>query len=495
MIELNKKGLDLKNYKEIVYFKKKVKISSELKENINRNRKDFLKLLKKKKPIYSVNTGVGKLADRIIPHQKIKELQVNIIRSHAVGWGDPAPAEIVRGAILLRVNCLLKGLSGVSLELINKMVEFLNEDVTPFVPLKGSVGASGDLAPLSFIGLTIIGEGYIMDRGDVLPAYLVLKRKGIAPYTLKEKEGIALINGTQFSLSLLLHNFYEFDRLFKLSLISSVLSFVALDGNLEPFSSIIANVRNSPEQLYISKIFKKILKGYRRRGKRKNVQDPYTLRCIPQVFGAVLEVRNFIEEMISSEINAVTDNPIIRGMKAISGGNFHAQRLSFACDMMANLIATLGNFSERRVFQLMGVESSVVPRFLAKEEGLSSGYMLVQVLSAALASQNKTLSFPNSADSIPTSLNQEDFVSMSANSALRLFEMNDNLKGILITELLSAVRAISMTQIKLPPFISSLFKILEDDFKIVKEDHFIYEDIRKIETKIDSLIQKIDEVF
>ncbi len=495
MIELDKKGLNLKNYREIVYFKKKVKISSELKNNIDRNREDFLELLKKGKPIYSVNTGVGKLADRVIPHQKIRELQVNILRSHAVGWGDPAPAEIVRGAILLRVNCLLKGFSGVSFELINKMVEFLNKDVTPFVPLKGSVGASGDLAPLSFIGLTIIGEGYIIDRGNVLPAHLILKRRGISPYILREKEGIALINGTQFSLSLLLHSFYEFEKLLKLSLVISVLSFVALDGNIEPFDPLLGKIRNSPEQLHISRIFKRILKGHKRRGKRKNVQDPYTLRCIPQVFGAVLEVKNFVEKIISSEINAVTDNPTIKGSRVISGGNFHAQRLSFACDMMANLITTLGNFSERRVFQLMGVEPNIVPRFLAKEEGLSSGYMLVQVLSASLASQNKSFSFPNSTDSIPTSLNQEDFVSMSTNSALRLLEMNDNLKGILITELLSAVRAISLTRTKLPPFLTSLYKILKEDFEIVEEDHFVYEDIKKIEKKIYPLIQKINEIF
>ncbi|MEO0283088.1 MAG: aromatic amino acid lyase [candidate division WOR-3 bacterium] len=494
MIEIDKKGLDLEKYKKIVYLKEKIKISKEIEEKINKNREKLLLLLKKGKLIYSVNTGVGKFADSVIPEDKRLIFQENILRSHAIGWGEPAPPEVVRGAILLRINSLSQGLSGVSLELIEKMVEFLNKDVIPFVPLKGSVGASGDLAPLSFIGLCIIGEGYILENKEMMPAYFILKKKNIEPYKLKEKEGIALINGTQFSLSLLIHSFFEFENLFKLAIISSLFSFVALDGDTLPLTPFLGKIRNSREQIYISKVFKKALKGYKKIGLRKSVQDPYTLRCIPQIFGTILEFKNFIEKLIVSEMNAVSDNPIIKDGKIIFGGNFHGQRLSVSADVMAILISILGNFSERRIFQLMGVED-ILPKFLAKEEGFSSGYMIAHVISSALTSFNKTLSFPNSADTLPTSLNQEDFVSMSANSALRLFEMLENLKGVLLVEFISSLRAIYMRKIKLPEFLSKIYDFILEDFKIILEDHFLYEDIRKINEKVPILINKFDEVF
>ncbi|MEO0275235.1 MAG: aromatic amino acid lyase [candidate division WOR-3 bacterium] len=494
MVEIDKNGLDLEKYKKIVYLKEEIKISKEIEEKVKKNREKLLDLLKRGKVIYSVNTGVGKFANKVISEDKILIFQKNILRSHAIGFGKPAPPEVVRGAILLRMNSLCKGYSGVSLELIKKMVEFLNKDIIPFVPLKGSVGASGDLAPLSFIGLCIIGEGYVLENKEMKPAYFVLKRKNIEPYKLKEKEGIALINGTQFSLSLLIHSFFEFEDLFKLAIISSIFSFIALDGDTLSLDSFLGEIRNSPEQKYISKVFKKALKGYKKIGLRKSVQDPYTLRCIPQIFGTVLEFKNFIKKLILSEMNAVSDNPIIKDGKVIFGGNFHGQRLSVSSDVMAILISILGNFSERRIFQLMGVDD-ILPKFLAKEEGFSSGYMIAQVVASSLASFNKTLSLPHSVDTLPTSLNQEDFVSMSANSALRLFEMLENLKGILLVELLSSLRGIYMRKIKLPEFLSRIYDSILEDFKIILEDHFLYEDIKKIGEKVPYLVSKFDEIF
>lgn len=494
MIEIDKKGLDLEKYKKIVYLKEKIKVSEEIKAKVNKNREQLLDLLRKGKLIYSVNTGVGKFADRVISEDKRLAFQENILRSHAIGWGKPAPPEVVRGAILLRINSLSQGFSGVSFELIEKMIEFLNKDIIPFVPLKGSVGASGDLAPLSFIGLCIIGEGYILENKEMMPTYFVLKRKNIKPYKLKEKEGIALINGTQFSLSILIHSFFEFESLFKLAIISSLFSFVALDGDILSFDPFLGKIRCSPKQVYISKVFKKALKGYKKIGLRKSVQDPYTLRCIPQIFGTVLEFKDFIKEMIISEMNAVSDNPIIKDKKIIFGGNFHGQRISVSADVIAILLSIVGNFSERRIFQLMGVDD-ILPKFLAKEEGFSSGYMIAHVLSSALVSFNKTLSFPHSVDTLPTSLNQEDFVSMSANSALRLLEMLENLKGVLLIELISSLRAIYMKKIKLPEFLSKIYDFILEDFKIILEDHFLYEDLRKINEKILFLINKFDEIF
>lgn len=494
MIEINKKGFNLEEYKKIVYLREKIKISKEIEGKIRKNREKLLDFLKKGKLIYSVNTGVGKFANRVISEDKRLAFQENILRSHAIGWGKPAPPEVVRGAILLRINSLSKGFSGVSLDLIEKMVEFLNKDVIPFVPLKGSVGASGDLAPLSFIGLCMIGEGYILENKEIMPAYFVLKKKSIEPYKLKEKEGIALINGTQFSLSLLIHSFFEFENLFKLAVISSLFSFTALDGDILSFDPFLGKIRNSPEQVYISKVFKKALKGYKKTQLRKIVQDPYTLRCIPQIFGTVLEFKNFVEKMIISEMDAVSDNPIIKDRKIIFGGNFHGQRISVSADIMAILVSILGNFSERRIFQLMGVED-IVPKFLAEEEGFSSGYMIAHVLSSALASFNKTLSFPHSVDTLPTSLNQEDFVSMSTNSVLRLFEMLENLRGILLIELISSLRAIYMKKIKLPDFLSKIYNSILEDFKIILEDHFLYEDLKKINEKFQFLINKFDEIF
>lgn len=495
MIEIGEKNFDLENYKKVVYEGMKVRIAPQLKEKVRNGRNAFLEILKKGKPIYSVNTGVGKLADVIIPMDKIRELQKNIIRSHAIGWGEPAPCEIVRGTILLRLLCLSKGFSGVSTDLIDKLAEFLNKEIIPFVPLKGSVGASGDLAPLSFIALSLTGEGYIIENGDILPAYFVLKKKGIKPYELKEKEGIALINGIQFSLSLLIHAFLKFEDLLKLSFLASLFSFVVLDGDLSSFDPFLGKLRNSEGQVFISKLFKKALKDYRRRKKRKNVQAPYTLRCIPQIIGTILELRNFIKNIILMEMNSVSDNPVIKNGKILYGGNFHGQRLSFGSDIMAMLISTLSNFSERRIFQLMGVDLELVPRFLAKEEGLSSGYMLTQVMAAALASYNKALSFPHCVDTIPTSLNQEDFVSMSTNSALRLFDMLENLEGILLTELICGLRAVYITKTALPPFLLKLYNEIMEDFKIIEEDHFVYEDIKKLKVKIPFLISKVDEIL
>jgi histidine ammonia-lyase len=495
MIEIDKKGIDLEIYKKVVYLKKEIKVSKELENSIRKNREDFEKILNKGKIIYSVNTGVGKLADKIIPKEKMILFQENILRTHAVGWGNPAPPEVVRGALFLRINSLLKGFSGVSFELIEKMIEFLNKDIVPFVPLKGSVGASGDLAPLSFIGLSLIGEGYVLENKEVLPTYLVLKRKDVKPYKLKEKEGIALINGTQFSLSLLLHSFFEFENLFKLAILSSSLSFIALDGDILSFDPFLGKIRNSKEQIFISKVFKKILKGYKKIGLRKSIQDPYTLRCIPQIFGTILEFKNFLKKVIISEMNGVSDNPIIKNKKVIFGGNFHGQRISVSSDILAMLISILGNFSERRIFQLMGVDENILPKFLAKDEGFSSGYMIVHVLSSALASFNKALSFPHSSDSLPTSLNQEDFVSMSANSSLRLFEMLENLKGILTIELICALRAIYMKNLKLPFPLKNIYEFILEDFKIILEDHILFEDLKKINEKIPNIILKFDEIL
>jgi histidine ammonia-lyase len=484
MIEVNGHHLDLERVYQVAVKREKVKLSEKAIERIKAGRKIVDEMLKSGKPFYGINTGVGKLAEVRIESKDIDELQRNIVRSHAVGVGEPLSEEYVRACMLLRANTLASGHSGVRVEVVEKLLEFLNNDITPFVPSKGSVGASGDLAPLSHIALTLIGEGYCLKNGEKVETSKVLEEKGIKPLTLKSKEGLALINGTQATsaiISLILY--YSYILTYNADLIAGM-TFEALRGVAEELDLRIGDIRPHPgikATLNNLQNFVKDSKLIQR--DKKRVQDAYSLRCTPQVHGAVWDVLDFSRKIMEIEINSVTDNPVIfENGDIISNGNFHGQHPGIVADLLGIALSILGNISERRSFRLITPELSGLPPFLVKESGLFSGFMMHQVTQASLVSLNKILGHPATVDSIPTSGNQEDFVSMAMNSALKLKEIYSNTEKILAIEFVMSAQAIEIQGIEMASTTSQrLIKKLRQHVPFLDKDRFMHEDIIKAE--------------
>ncbi len=413
------------------------------------------------KPIYGINTGVGKLSEIKIPKEKVEKLQVNILYSHAVGVGRPLSPECVRAAMLLRVNTLIKGYSGVRPVVIEKLAEFLNKNIVPYVPEKGSVGASGDLAPLAHIALALIGEGWCLEDNKKILCKDVLDEKGVLPLRLKAKEGLALINGTQASsaiISLLLKK--SLNLLYAANFISSVV-FIAQQGVWEELDERISNIRPHEGQRKVADYMRKLVADSPVFKKREKVQDAYSIRCVPQVHGAVLDLLEFARKIMEVEINSTTDNPVVfENGDIISNGNFHGQYPAFAGDIIAIALTTLSSISDRRSFRLLTPElSSGLPAFLIKNPGVNSGLMMLQVTQASLVAQNRILASPASVHSIPTSGDQEDSVSQSMNSALKLRDIYENTLNTLAIELLIAISAIRIRGINnLSPKLRHIFE-------------------------------------
>jgi len=416
---------------------------------------------------YGINTGFGKLANKAIPVEKLKILQKNLVLSHAAGTGPELAQDIVKLVILLKINALAQGYSGVRWEVIDFLVTFYNADIFPCIPSKGSVGASGDLAPLAHLASAMLGIGEVIFKGKRILASDALQQIHLSPLELEPKEGLALLNGTQVSAALALHALFECQILFEGAIYAGALSLEASKSDMQFLDERIHNLRRLTGQIDVAKAFTLLLhkKGTCHQ-KNHRVQDPYSLRCQPQVMGACLEQLRYISTSLQNEINAVTDNPLVFSDKQqiISGGNFHAQILSFASDAMANVIATIGNISERRVALLMDPSLSGLPAFLIQNSGVHSGLMIAQVTAASLASENKVLAHPASVDSIPTSANQEDHVSMATFAARRLQEMVDNTITIIAIELIAACQGLDLIK----PF----------DISISLEE--IYQKIRKV---------------
>ena len=484
MIEIDGHHLDLEKVYQVAVKKEKVKLSDSAIEKIKAGRKIVDEMLKSGKPYYGINTGVGKLSEVRIESKDIDELQRNIIRSHAVGVGEPLSEEFVRACMLLRANTLATGHSGVRVEVVEKLLEFLNNDVIPFVPSRGSVGASGDLAPLSHIALALIGEGYCLEKGEKVETSKILNEKGLKPLTLKSKEGLALINGTQATsaiISLILH--YSLILTYNADLIAGM-TFEALKGVAEELDLRIGDIRPHPGikiTLNNLQTFVKDSKLIQR--EKKRVQDAYSLRCTPQVHGAVWDILDFSEKVMNIEINSVTDNPVIfENGDIISNGNFHGQHPGIVADFLSIGLSILGNISERRSFRLITPELSGLPAFLVKESGLFSGFMMHQVTQASLVSMNKILGHPATLDSIPTSGNQEDFVSMAMNSALKLKEIYSNTRKVLAIEYIMGAQAIEILGIEMASSTSKkLIKKLREYVPFLDHDRFMYEDILSTE--------------
>ncbi|PZQ55527.1 MAG: histidine ammonia-lyase [Novosphingobium pentaromativorans] len=406
------------------------------------------RILAKGEPVYGINTGFGKLASVRIGDEDLATLQRNIVLSHAAGTGEPSPVPVIRLMMALKLASLAQGASGVRPETVALLEAMLAKGLTPVVPSQGSVGASGDLAPLSHMAATMIGVGEIVFEGERLPAAEALARAGLAPLELGPKEGLALLNGTQFSTANALAGLFEAELLFRSALVTGALSTEAAKGSDTPFDPRIHALRRHRGQIEVADALRGLMAGSAIRASHvendARVQDPYCLRCQPQVMGAALDVLRQAATTLEIEANGVSDNPLIfpEADEALSGGNFHAEPVAFAADMIALAVCEIGSISERRIAMLVDPALSGLPAFLTPRPGLNSGFMIPQVTAAALVSENKQRAYPASVDSIPTSANQEDHVSMAAHGARRLLAMVENATAVIGIELLAAAQGI-----------------------------------------------------
>lgn len=437
--------IDLDEIRDILENKKTLALSEEAILNIEKSRKYLdVKMKEQKAPIYGINTGFGSLCNVKISQENLTQLQENLVMSHACGTGEKIRKPIVRLMLLLKIQSLSYGHSGVALATVERLIDFYNKDVLPVVYSQGSLGASGDLAPLAHLSLPLIGKGEMYDGDGIVPAEDVLKKHGWSPLRLQSKEGLALLNGTQFMSAHGVYAVLEAYRLSDWADIVGALSVDAFDCNMSPFDERVHLIRPHRGQVKTAERFRSLLSGSEiAKQQKKNVQDPYSFRCIPQVHGATKDTINFVHKTIKTEINSVTDNPniFVEGDRIISAGNFHGQPLALALDYLAISMAELGNISERRIYQLVSGHRG--PAFLVDAPGLNSGFMIPQYTAASIVSQNKQLCTPASVDSIVSSNGQEDHVSMGANAATKLIRVLENLGNILAIELFNASQALS----------------------------------------------------
>lgn len=435
-------------------------------------------------PVYGVNTGFGKLANQRISAADLALLQLNLIRSHSVGVGEPLSPAVLRLMLALKAASLARGASGVRQVVVDTLIAAYNAGLTPYVPSQGSVGASGDLAPLSHMTLALLGEGEMLVGGKRVPAGPVLAEAGIKPLTLEAKEGLALINGTQTSASLALHAFLSFEPVLESALVVGALTVDAARGSDGPFDPRIHQLRGQPGQIDVAQYYRALLKGSAIRASHEEgddrVQDPYCLRCQPQVVGACLDQLRHSSLVLVREANAVTDNPLVfadDGMM-ISGGNFHAEPVALAADAMAVAIAEVGAIAERRIAMLIDTGVSRLPPFLTSNAGLNSGFMIAHVTAAALASENKSLAHPASVDSLPTSANQEDHVSMATFAARRLQPMIQNVAHIIGIELLASAQGVEFLRpLKSSAALEQAHALLRAKCPSIEVDRYLAPDI------------------
>jgi len=472
----------------------KVAIPEEVKRRIKRSREVLERLVKEKQVIYGVNTGFGALSKVKISPQEIKELQSNLIRSHSSGVGKPLSTEIVRALLLLRINTLAKGYSGIRLEPLETLVEMLNKGVHPVIPAKGSVGASGDLAPLSHMILVLMGEGKAEYQRKLMTGKEAMEKAGIKPVQLDFKEGIALNNGTQLMMAIAALTIHDAEKLIKTAEVAVALTLEALQGVVDAFSDRIHKVRPHEGQVLTAQNIRKLIEesqlvqtGRQAMEKIQRPHDPYSLRCAPQVLGTARDAIAYTKRTVEVEINSATDNPLVfsEDETCLSGGNFHGQPLSLAMDLLGIALTIVGNISERRTARLLDEKlNNGLPAFLIPPEakkGLHSGLMTVQYTAAALASENKVLAHPACADSIPTSANFEDFISMGVTAAQKAMQILENVEYIIAIELLCAAQAIEFRgSEKLGKGTKKAYSTIRETVPMLREDRVLSEDIEKI---------------
>jgi histidine ammonia-lyase len=474
----------------------RVSLSDDAKRNVNRSAKAVQLLLERGEIAYGITTGFGAFKDKIISSEEVEKLQKNIVMSHAVGVGKPFDVPTTRAIMLIRANTLARGYSGVRLETLELVIEFLNLGISPVIPEKGSLGASGDLAPLAHMSLPLIGLGEVEFEGDIFDAKTIFEKLNLKPVKLAAKEGLALTNGTTVMTAVGLLETYKAKYLADVADLSGCLSLEALNGTTLAFDERIHALRPHPRQIACAANLREILESsdFIRQFDPSNVQDAYTLRCIPQVHGACRDAIAYAEWVVNIELNAVTDNPLIfcdencEKIEVISGGNFHGEPLALSMDYLAIALAELGNISERRIMRLTDESSNahVLPAFLTENGGLNSGFMIVQYTAAALATENKVLSHPASVDTIPSSANVEDHVSMGVTSALKLRQISENLEQILALELFSAAQAIDFRkkeigrEKKLGKKTQPVYDLIRSQVPFIQEDAVMYPLIKKM---------------
>jgi len=491
------KGNDvtLERLAQIALCKTKVTLAKSAIEAMDRSRRFIEGKLTSGEAIYGVNTGFGAFSSVRISDSQIQELQVNLIRSHAVGVGDLFKPEQVRAMMLLRASTLANGFSGIRSEVALKLIEYLNHDIIPAVPCQGSVGASGDLAPLAHIALALIGEGWALDHaGQKIKVAEILKSKNIIPLKLEAKEGLSLINGCQVMTAIGMLALYKATGLIKMADVTGSLTLEALRGSRSAFDPLISAVRPHEGEIKTASNLRRILTEKTEIAlshiQCDRVQDAYSLRCMPAVHGAVKNTLRYVEKTLLTEANASTDNPLVFAdvSKILSCGNFHGMPVALALDYAAIALTTLGSISEQRLAKLINPAMSAgLPAFLAPDGGLNSGHMITHVVSAALASENKVLSHPASCDSIPTSADKEDHVSMGTIAARKLDHVIKNVTYILANELLSGTQAIDILRpLKTSPILEQVHYIVREKVPFAKCDRLFGEDVEALFEIIDS---------
>jgi histidine ammonia-lyase len=475
--------IDFVTIKGLLADKARIALSEEAEQKIDKARKYLdKKLATSKEPVYGINTGFGSLRNVKIDTKDYSQLQTNLLRSHACGSGNEVPGEIVKLMLLLKVQSLSYGHSGVDVSTVERLIDFYNNDILPVVYEQGSLGASGDLAPLAHLCLPLIGEGEVYYKGKKISAAQLYKELKWKPLALKPKEGLALLNGTQFMSAYGVWLTLQAQRITVMADTIAAMSIDGYDCRLEPFNELVQYVRPHKGQRACAAYILKTLKGSKIASRKKmDVQDPYSFRCIPQVHGAIRDVVEHVESIFFQEINSVTDNPLIFPVEdeIISGGNFHGHPLAMAFDYLSIALANLGNISERRTYKLISGERGL-PAFLVKAPGLNSGLMILQYNAASIVSQNKQYATPASIDSIVSSNGQEDYVSMGANAATKCYKIMQNLKTILAIELINAAQAITFRKPeKTSPVLETLLAKFQKQVAFIDKDRVMYEAIQK----------------
>ncbi len=494
-IVLNGASLTIDQVHQVAYAKKGsnlVSIAPSAYKKMQESRAFVFDIVKKGKPVYGINTGFGALSSMHIAEKDLAQLQVNLIRSHCTGVGSPFSTEITRAIMLLRANCLTSGFSGVEPSTVELLLDFLNHDIIPVVPEKGSVGASGDLAPLSHIALALIGEGEVLMDGKVIESHLAIKQIGKKPAVLGPKDGLALINGTACMAALGALAVFEVRQIMKIADICATLTMDGVKGTDKAYNPKITMLKPHKGQILCVENLNKLTKGSLLKESHPDchkVQDPYSLRCVPQVHGACRQTLIHAEEVIQTELNAVTDNPLIfiDSGEVISGGNFHGEALALVMDYLAMGVAEICNISERRIEKMMNPVFSELPAFLTKNSGLNSGLMIAHVTAAALVSENKYLCHPASVDSVPTSTDKEDHVSMGVTAGRKLHEVIENAKSVLGIELLCNTQALDLQRpLVSSPALEEVYKAVRAFVPTIEDDRIFYKDINNIIKVINS---------
>lgn len=480
-------GVDYLSFADFIQIqqgKNKIILSDQSKNQIEQSNQHVLDIVHSGQVVYGINTGFGPLCETKISEEDTQKLQHNLLISHAVGLGSPIKKELSKTMLVAKAHALARGFSGVTLAVVERILLMAEKDIIPVVPEKGSVGASGDLAPLSHLFLPLIGEGKVWDGDQIISAKEALAKHDLQPLHLSAKEGLGLINGTQFILSHALHGLKKFAYLLNLADVIGALSLEAYEGSPSPFKAELHQIRPFKGTVLVAERMRKLLEGSGIAHSHQDcgrVQDPYSLRCIPQVHGASRNAFYHLQELAEIELNSVTDNPIvISAEEAISGGNFHGQPLAMALDYATVAASELGNISDRRQYLLIEGKYGL-PKLLTESSGLNSGFMIPQYTSAALCTENKTLCFPASADSIPTSLGQEDHVSMGSISGRKFNQVLDNVERILAIELMYACQGLEFRRPKqTSPYLEQVFAAVREVCPKLEDDRLIGEDMNNI---------------